>query len=143
MMELESLYQLMERFSRSGLTTLEWRTQGEEIVLKREGTPTAPVAPPISVHTPKPEAEAAPVEQGEDLVTAPLVGTFYAAPGPGETPFVSQGQEVTKGQTLCIIEAMKMMSEIAAPFDGVVTEILAQDSQPVGYGEPLLRIRRN
>ncbi|MGI6498176.1 MAG: acetyl-CoA carboxylase biotin carboxyl carrier protein [Oscillospiraceae bacterium] len=143
--ELESLYQLMERFSRSDLTVLEWHSQGDRIVFKRESTFSPPAEPARPDPLPKQEPEPTPAlaQQDEGVLKAPLVGTFYAAPSPGEPPFVSQGQTVREGETMCIIEAMKMMIEIAAPFDGVVAEIFAQDSQPVGYGEPLLRIRRD
>ena len=73
---------------------------------------------------------------------APLVGTFYAAPSPGEAPFVTPGKQVRKGDPLCVIEAMKMMSELGAPADCVVAEVLAKDGEAVGFGAPLFRIRR-
>ena len=75
-------------------------------------------------------------------MNAPLVGTFYAAPAPEEEAFAAPGKQVKKGETLCLIEAMKMMSEIPAPADCVVEEVLARDGEAVGFGEPLLRIRR-
>ena len=70
------------------------------------------------------------------------MGTFYAAPAPGEEAFAAPGKQVKKGETLCLIEAMKMMSEIPAPADCVVEEVLARDGEAVGFGEPLFRIRR-
>jgi acetyl-CoA carboxylase biotin carboxyl carrier protein len=84
----------------------------------------------------KPEAKsAAGIE-----VKSPMVGTYYGAPEPGAKPYVSVGSRVSKGQTLCIIEAMKIMNEIESEVAGVVTEVLASDAQPVEYGQALFRI---
>ena|SRR2546423_3246862 len=76
-------------------------------------------------------------------VKSPMVGTFYGAPEPGTKPYVSVGTRVSKGQILCIIEAMKIMNEIESEVTGVVTEILASDAQPVEYGQTLFRIDTN
>ncbi|MBO3457196.1 acetyl-CoA carboxylase biotin carboxyl carrier protein [Aetokthonos hydrillicola Thurmond2011] len=73
-------------------------------------------------------------------IPSPMVGTFYSAPAPGEPPFVEVGDRVKKGQTVCIIEAMKLMNEIEAEVSGQVMEILAQNGEPVEYGQPLMRI---
>lgn len=136
-MELQEVYALMDRFSASGLTALEWEKEGERVMLRREGTASpAPVA--VSVPTSPVPAKA---EEG-DLVTAPLVGVFYAAPAPEEPPYVAPGASVKKGDTLCLIEAMKMMSEVPAPADCVVEEVLVRDGEAVGVGAPLFRIRR-
>ena len=137
-MELQELYGLMDRFAASGLTALEWERGEEKISLRREGTASLTVAAsaPVSVSA-VPEEQ----EKGE-VVTAPLVGVFYAAPAPEEPPYVTAGAQVKRGDTLCLIEAMKMMSEVPAPADCVVEEILAQDGEAVGMGAPLFRIRR-
>ncbi|SKA78095.1 biotin carboxyl carrier protein [Clostridium sp. USBA 49] len=74
------------------------------------------------------------------IVTSPIVGTFYASSGPGAEPFVKVGSKVKKGDTLCIIEAMKLMNEIESEVDGTVTEILVENEQMVEYGQPLFRI---
>lgn len=139
-MELETLFQLMDRFSRSDLSALEWRQGEDAVVLKREMT-AAPAAVP-AVQASVPSSNAAPAEDDAELVTAPMVGTYYAAASPDEAPFVKVGQKVNKGDVLCIIETMKMMSEITAQYDGVVAEILAENGQAVGFGAPLLRLRR-
>ena len=139
-MELETLFQLMDRFSRSDLSALEWRQGEDAVVLKREMT-AAPAAVP-AVQASAPSSNAATAEDDAELVTAPMVGTYYAAASPDEAPFVKVGQKVNKGDVLCIIEAMKMMSEITAQYDGVVAEILAENGQAVGFGAPLLRLRR-
>ena len=133
-MELQELYALMDRFAASGLTALEWERGDEKVALRREGT----VSPVPSAVSPAPAPAA---EEGE-AVTAPLVGVFYAAPAPGEPPYVTPGTLVQRGDTLCLIEAMKMMSEVPAPADCVVEEVLAQDGEAVGMGAPLFRIRR-
>jgi acetyl-CoA carboxylase biotin carboxyl carrier protein len=76
-------------------------------------------------------------------VKSPMVGTFYASPEPGSQPYVSEGTRVTKGQIVCIIEAMKIMNEIESEFSGVIREILVQDAHPVEYGQVLFRIEPN
>ena len=137
-MELQELYGLMDRFAASGLTALEWEREGERVALRREGTVSQlPAAAPAAAPVFPVQAE----EQGEG-VAAPLVGVFYAAPAPEEPPYVTAGAQVKKGDTLCLIEAMKMMSEVPAPADCVVEEVLAQDGEAVGVGAPLFRIRR-
>lgn len=134
-MELQELYSLMDRFAASGLTALEWEREGERVALRREGTVSQfPAAAPATAPV---QAE----EQGE-VVSAPLVGVFYAAPAPEEPPYVTAGAQVKKGDTLCLIEAMKMMSEVPAPANCVVEEVLARDGEAVGVGAPLFRIRR-
>ena len=133
-MELKELYGLMDRFAASGLTALEWEKDGERVALRREQTVVSAAGPVLSA---PPEAR----EEGE-AVTAPLVGVFYAAPAPEEPPYVTPGAHVKKGDTLCLIEAMKMMSEVPAPADCVVEEVLVQDGEAVGVGAPLFRIRR-
>ena len=139
-MELQELYGLMDRFAASGLTALEWEKEGERVSLRREQPIAAAAYAPAPV---QPAAAAAqePEEQGE-TVSAPLVGVFYAAPAPEEPPYVTAGAQVKKGDTLCLIEAMKMMSEVPAPADCVVEEVLVRDGEAVGVGAPLFRVRR-
>ena len=139
-MELQELYALMERFAASGLSELEWQREGERVCLRRPCAPAAQAAP-VQAAAPAPAPDAPRAEEGE-VVKAPLVGTFYAAPAPGEPPFAAPGTQVKKGETLCLIEAMKMMSQVPAPADCVVEEVLAGDGEAVGYGAPLFRIKR-
>jgi acetyl-CoA carboxylase biotin carboxyl carrier protein len=84
-----------------------------------------------------------PEAKGGSEVKSPMVGTFYGAPEPGAKPYVSVGSRVSKGEILCIIEAMKIMNEIESEVSGVVTEVLASDAQPVEYGQALFRIDPN
>ena len=139
-MELQELYGLMDRFAASGLSALEWQEGESRVSLRRELTASVPAPVPAAAPS-APAAEAQPAEEGE-LVTAPLVGVFYAAPAPEEPPFAPAGAQVKKGEPLCLIEAMKMMSEVPAPADCVVEAVLAENGEAVGYGAPLFRIRR-
>ena len=148
-MELEELYALMERFARSGLTDLEWEREGEKIALRCAPAPvvvSAPAAAPAAQAAPAQAEAAAPAapaaqEQGE-TVNAPLVGTFYTAAGPDAAPFVQVGDKVQKGQTVCILEAMKAMSEIPAPMDCVIEEVLLDNGSLAAFDAPLFRVRR-
>jgi len=97
-----------------------------------------PVLAEVSSQTTSERAAASQLE-----VKSPMVGTYYGAPEPGAKPYVTVGARVQQGQTLCIIEAMKIMNEIESEFTGVVKEILAQDAQPVEYGQVLFRIDPN
>jgi acetyl-CoA carboxylase biotin carboxyl carrier protein len=85
-------------------------------------------------------APAAPAEPTGHTLKAPMVGTFYRSPSPGSPPFVEVGQAVTKGQTLCIIEAMKLLNEIESDVSGTVKAVLTENGQPVEYGQPLFVI---
>ena len=142
-MDLTEIKALMDRFDTSACTVLELEEGNLRLRLEK-GTAPVSVAPEIQAAPAAPGAAApqpAPAEEGQTL-NAPLVGTFYAAPAPGEEAFAAPGKQVKKGETLCLIEAMKMMSEIPAPADCVVEEVLARDGEAVGFGEPLFRIRR-
>ncbi len=122
-----------------GLTGLEI-TQADQVV-RLERNLSAPAAAASVI--PVPAAPAEPVDTGETTqVTSPIVGVFYAAPTESAAPYVALGDRVKKGQTLCIVEAMKLMNEIAAEEEGVVAEICATNGQVVEYGTPLFRIRR-
>ena len=107
-------------------------------------SPAAPPAPPAPA--PATPAAAPPAEpgqgEGESLVLAPIVGTFYSAPAPDADPFIAVGDRVEVGQTLCIIEAMKLMNEIQAEEAGTVTQILARNAEPVEYDQPLFVIEK-
>lgn len=105
----------------------------------------APTAAPALAAAPAPQAAQEPAKQETPKpryleVKSPMVGTYYAAPEPGAKPYLSVGDRISKGQILCIIEAMKIMNEIESEFDGVVKEILAQNAHPVEYGQVLFRI---
>ena len=137
-MDLESIYALMERFERSSLTGLELEQNGTRLKLDRTVTAAPAAAPVLSA----PPADQAAQEDRAEYIKAPLVGTFYAASGPDSAPFVKAGDQVRKGQTVCILEAMKMMSEIPAPMDCVIEEVLMDNGSLAGFDAPLFRVRR-
>ncbi|MFS8904671.1 acetyl-CoA carboxylase biotin carboxyl carrier protein [Synechococcus sp. H60.4] len=143
---------LLAALQESDVTELTLEYKDFRLTL-RKGIPTglaaaaAPPAAPPPAPPPAPPAEAPPPESASKPapshwveVTAPMVGTFYSAPAPGEMDFVQVGQRVNKGQTLCIIEAMKLMNEIEAETAGVVREILVSNGQPVEFGQVLMRL---
>ena len=94
-----------------------------------------------STAAPAAEGSAPELPPGTHVLTSPIVGTFYRAPAPDSDPFVEVGSRVSKGQVLCIVEAMKLMNEIESDADGVIQEIYPQNAQPVEFGEPLFAIR--
>jgi len=145
-MDLRKLKKLIDLVQESGIAELEI-TEGEErvkIVKGRELTevpgPAAPVSIPLPAGAATPPApgaaETVPQPQGH-VIKAPIVGTFYRASSPTANPFAEVGQTVKEGQTICIIEAMKLMNEIEADAAGVVKAILVENGQPVEYGQPL------
>ena len=127
----QEIFELMSRFEGSGLRAMKV-TRGD-CTLEMERGAAAPA--------PQPSAAPVPEKREEPAVTAPLAGVFYAAAEPGGRPFAAVGDRVRKGDTLCLMEAMKMISEIAAPCDLTVTEILKGNGELAAYGEPLMRYR--
>jgi acetyl-CoA carboxylase biotin carboxyl carrier protein len=101
--------------------------------------PQSQVAAPQTAPAATPSAHVVDEPKGM-IVTSPFVGTFYRAPGPDSPPFVDVGQKVQKGQTICIVEAMKLMNEIESDFDGKIAEIYVNNGQPVEFGEKLFRV---
>ncbi len=135
-MENQELYALLNWFERSSLTRLKLQDGSFSLDLGREGAPVSVPCPAAVSPVPAPVQE--PKEDGVPL-KAPVVGTFYAAPAPGEAPFVSPGDRVSKGQTVCLLEAMKTMNEVKAPEDLQVLSVLCADGELVEYGAPILR----
>lgn len=134
----QEIYDLIARFDHSSLQTLRLSKQDFSIELSRSSAqspaPSAPAAAQSSVPAP-----AAPAQEEYDAVTSPLVGAFYLAPAPDQPPYVQVGDRVKKGQTLCLIEAMKMMSEIPAPCDCIIQAVLKEDGELVAFGDALVR----
>jgi len=151
-MDLRKLKKLIDLVQESGIAELEI-TEGEEKVkiVKRgelaavpHAVPAAPSHPPAGAGpspapAPAAAAEAAPGQVGH-VIKAPIVGTFYRASSPTANPFAEVGQAVKEGQTVCIIEAMKLMNEIEADASGVIKAILVENGQPVEYGQPLFLV---
>ena len=144
-MELSEILTLLERFDASTATSLKLELGDLRLKLEKGTAAPAAAATAAAVQAAAPlqapVAAPAPAEPEGVEVKAPLVGTFYAAPAPGEAPFVSVGDTVKKGQTLCVLEAMKMMSEVPAPMDCVILEVLAKDGELMGFDAPLFRVR--
>ncbi len=147
--EIEELIRLVEE---SDINELEV-TDGRKKIRISKGHPSAaaivrPVAdvPPPPTPQPvenKPEnslQESTGLASNLKQITSPMVGTYYSAPAPGAEPFASEGQHVAIGQTVCIVEAMKLMNEIGSDFNGVIRKILIENAQPVEYGQPLFLI---
>lgn len=151
-MDLRKLKKLIDLVEESGIAELEI-TEGEERVriarVLAGGQPVymnapMPAAPAVPVAAasaaPAAPAETAPAEPEGHVVRSPMVGTFYRSPSPGAKSFAEVGQSVSAGDTLCIIEAMKLLNEIEADQGGVIKAILVENGQPVEYGEPLFII---
>ena len=146
-MDLRKLKKLIDLVQESGIAELEI-TEGEEKVKIVKGgalsvspgpAPAALPAAAAAESRPSPAAPSAEPEPGQEgrVVKAPMVGTFYRAASPDAKPFVEVGQAVKEGDTVCIIEAMKLMNEIEADASGAVKAILVENGQPVEYGQPL------
>lgn len=159
-MNINEIKDLMAQFDQSSLREFSYKNQSDELTFsKNERTVesivpstedstvntnlvsqvevTQPTVPPIVEKTISPEI---PIAEG-DVVESPLVGVAYLASGPDKPSFVSVGDQVKKGQTLMIIEAMKVMNEVPSPKDGIVTEILVQNEEMVEFGKGLVRIK--
>lgn len=151
-MDIRKIKKLIELVEESGISELEISEGEESVRISRNST--APVAPVQYAAAPAPIAAAAapaaaapvaaeaaaPAVPAGHQVLSPMVGTFYGAPSPDAKPFVKVGQSVTAGETLCIVEAMKMMNQIEADKSGVVTAILVEDGQPVEFDQALVII---
>lgn len=147
-MDIRKIKKLIELLEESGVAEIEIKEGEESVRISRAGgaapAAVAPAAVPAPAPAPAaaPPAEAAPEERLPEghVVTSPMVGTFYRAPSPGAKPFVDVGQSVSVGDTLCIIEAMKMLNQIEADTAGSIKAILVENGQPVEYGQPLFVI---
>ena len=163
-MNISEIKDLLAQFDASTLREFSYKNNGEELSLSKNQTSSvvaSPVAPAVEVISPAPQAPvvpvaaptvdvpsvsdtdvAAPASAAEgDVVESPLVGVAYLSSAPDKPAFVSVGDKVTKGQTLLIIEAMKVMNEVPAPKDGVITEILVTNEEMVEFGKGLVRIK--
>ena len=149
--DLDYIEKLVTLVSDSELTELALEDGDRAILLKKEkeivtaqtvavATPTAIPTPVAATPATTEETPAAKVEETGTPITSPMVGTFYSAPSPGAKPFVQVGDVVSKGQVVCIIEAMKLMNEIEAEVSGKITKILVEDGKPVEYGQVLMYV---
>lgn len=154
-MNLNEIQDLIKFVAKSGVTEVEIEQKDFKITIKSEKQKadapiyvqaTAPVAPaPAPVATPAatPAAPAAPAASEEDkyiVVKSPMIGTFYRSAGPDKDPFVTVGQTINKGDTVCIIEAMKLFNEIESELSGKIVKVLVDDATPVEYDQPLFLV---
>jgi acetyl-CoA carboxylase biotin carboxyl carrier protein len=152
-MDIRKIKKLIELVEESGIAELEISEGEESVRISRNGPAAAPApiqyaAAPAPVAAPAVAPAAAPIAAEEATpavpaghqVLSPMVGSFYRAPSPDSKPFVEVGQSVSAGDTICIVEAMKMMNQIEADKSGVVTAILAEDGQAVEFDQPLVII---
>jgi len=150
-MDIRKIKKLIELLEESGIAEIEIK-EGEEAVrisrlpaggvtaqpLPQVSAPPAPGAAAVASAALPPAESAAPKPKpNEHVITAPMVGTFYASPSPGAKPFVEIGDEIKLGQVLCIIEAMKMMNQIEADRAGRIASVMARNGDPVEFGQPL------
>jgi acetyl-CoA carboxylase biotin carboxyl carrier protein len=160
MFKFEEICELIQLVGSSGVSSLEVEHAGSRVRIDgRAQAAAAPVAPPVAaVDAPQltqevspappvapaaaPEPEAATAEEDNlHSISSPIVGTFYRAPNPDADPYVKVGDFVEPGQTLCIVEAMKLMNEIESDVSGTVVRVLPENAQPVEYGENLFLVR--
>ena len=139
----DAVRKLSTLLDENSLTEIEYEAGGHRIRIARAGQTVAVQAPVAAAAAPPPAPASAPAAGDAapaNALTAPMVGTVYTAPEPNAAAFVAVGDAVTEGQTLLIIEAMKVMNQIPSPRAGKVTRILVEDGQPVEFGEPLMVI---
>ena len=149
--DLNQLRELLTILNQTDIEELSLKSDDFELTVRKGGQTvvTAPASTiPVMVESELPAAPPAPSEPAPAPipdekwvdVTSPMVGTFYRSPAPDEPPFVESGDRVSKGQTLCIIEAMKLMNELEAEANGEIVEILVENGAPIEYGQTLMRI---
>jgi acetyl-CoA carboxylase biotin carboxyl carrier protein len=164
-LNVDAVRQIVELLEASDVTRLVWTRGNERLFIRRDtltsqpqifhATGPAPAGVTVAAAAPVPVAQvaapaqapvpavAAPAaEKPGHVITSPFVGTFYRAPSPEQPSFVEVGTQVKKGQVLCIIEAMKLMNEIESELEGRVVEVLAENGQPVEFGQPLFRLEK-
>ncbi len=145
-MDIRKVKKLIELLEASDIAEIEIHEGEESVRISRHGTlppPPVAVAAAPAAAAPAPAVEAEENQEPElegHIIHSPMVGTFYRAPNPGAKPFVNEGQSVNAGDTLCIIEAMKILNQIESDKSGVVKRILVENGQPVEYNQPLFII---
>ena len=154
-MDLRKIKKLIEMLQESDLNEIEVKEGEESVRINRKKESVIHASTPISVgqnlnqsSAPLPHIDSSEMENGqaaEDLnhIISPMVGTFYRKPAPDKEPFIEVGQTVKKGDTVCIIEAMKMMNQVKSEFDGKVIAINIEDGDPVEFGQELISIEKS
>jgi len=151
-MDIKELKELMALLEESSLGEIEIEEEGRRIRLSKPAHPAPPAqyapAPAPADPSPAPARKPAPQTMADDTeaehahtIDSPMVGTFYSSPAPGEPPFILPGDRVEAGQNVCIIEAMKIMNEVAAKEAAVIEHVLVENGEPVEFGQPLFAVR--
>ncbi len=154
-LNFQELRELVAALNQTDISELILKSAEFELTLRKPGSVPLAAAAPMPSAAPSPAPAAPPPPAVEPVspppslvvdsslidITSPMVGTFYRSPGPDESPYVEVGDRIQTGQTVCIIEAMKLMNELEAEVSGEVVEILVENGQPVEFGQPLLRLR--
>jgi len=145
-MDIRKVKKLIEMLESSELEVIEIQEGEESVRLVKKQTKTVvtqnladPVTEKTVIRHPQEALSTIKAAEGE-VITSPMVGTFYAAPSPGARPFISVGDEIQEGDVVCIVEAMKMMNEIKSDFSGKVTSVLVENSEPVEFGQALFTV---
>ena len=139
-MEFSQILTLIETVSHSSLQEFEMEEEGIRLYMKRNKKGEMVPVMHSTVEAEPQLTQTIPKKQEGESICAPLVGTFYVAPGEGAKPFVQEGDVIQKGQVLGIIEAMKLMNEIESEFEGTILEVLVENEAPVEFGQPLFRV---
>ena len=139
-MDLQQIEKLVQIIENSSMLEFSIQEGDTKIKMSRRGTAGVPGEAAITIAQTAPAAQAEEESEDETYITSPIVGTFYSAPSPEAKAFVKVGDRVEKGQTLGIVEAMKLMNEIESDYSGTVAEILVNNQEGVEYGQPLFRI---
>lgn len=144
MLSLNEIKELMKLLEASPLSKIELTYGDGSVLLEKSAAPAASIPAPAASPAAAPDAAPAPEPAGQTVdITAPMVGTFYSAPDPKAPPFVKVGDAVTPGTVVCVLEAMKIFSEVDAEVEGEITEVLVKDGDFVEFGQPLFRVRRS
>ncbi|HIX58152.1 MAG TPA: acetyl-CoA carboxylase biotin carboxyl carrier protein [Candidatus Blautia gallistercoris] len=147
-MDLEKIESLVKIIENSSLTEFTYKEGDVKITMSKLDhppviAPGVPMGAPVPAAAPQAETQAPETEEDEKLfITSPIVGTFYSAPAPDAPAFVKVGDQVKNGQTVCILEAMKLMNEIQSEFDCEIEAVLVSNEQKVEYGQPLFRVKK-
>ncbi len=147
-MNMEKLQELLEVFEASGLSEIEIEEGGTRVRLKKSDAghsvpsayPVEPPPPPEAAVTPPTAPSDAPRDEEYATINSPMVGVFYSAPAPDQPPFVKPGDTVEEQQTVCIVEAMKLMNEVTAQYAAKIVKVLAENGEPVEFGQPLFAV---
>lgn len=146
-MKNQDVYDLMDRFEKSGIARMKFESGDTSLELEKtiavSGTPAVAAAPMAQPAVSGAEAASAHEPEADLFIKAPMVGTFYVASSPDAQPYVNPGDAVHAGDTVCMLEAMKMMSEVSAPCDCIIEELLVADGELVSFDQPLIRYRES